>query len=140
MRAPLELPGSAQRVEGRVRLIANEVDRATRLGKVRIGLPADVPARIGSFASGTIELARREVLAVPASAVLRSESSAAVMVVRDGRVALAAVEPGVTDAGFVEIRKGLVAGDTIVARAAAFLRDGDAVHAVRMAVAEAAGQ
>jgi HlyD family secretion protein len=140
MWAKLELPGSAQRVEGRVRLIANEVDRATRLGKVRIALPADVPARIGSFASGTIELARREVIAVPASAVLRNENSAAVMVVRDGRVALAAVEPGVTDAGFVEIRKGLSAGDIVVARAAAFLRDGDAVHAVQMAAAEAGAQ
>lgn len=140
MRARLELPGSARRVEGSVRLIANEVDRATRLGKVRIGLPADVPARIGSFASGTIELARREVVAVPASAVLRSESSAFVMVVRDGRVALAPVEPGVTDAGFVEIRKGLGAGETVVARAAAFLRDGDAVRAVHMAEAKAAAQ
>jgi HlyD family secretion protein len=140
MRARLELPGSAQRVEGRVRLIATEVDRATRLGKVRIALPADVAARIGSFASGTIELARREVVAVPASAVLRNESSASVMVVRDGRVALAAVEPGVTDAGFVEIRKGLGAGDTVVVRAAAFLRDGDAVRAVHMAAAKAGAQ
>jgi HlyD family secretion protein len=140
MRARLELPGSAQRVEGSVRLIATEVDRATRLGKVRIALPADLPARIGSFASGTIELARREVVVVPASAVLRSENSASVMVVRHERVALAAVEPGVTDAGFVEIRKGLVAGDTVVAQAAAFLRDGDAVRAIHMADAKAAAQ
>jgi len=52
------------------------------------------------------------------------------MVVRDGRVELRTVEAGVIDRGFSEIRGGLAAGETVVARAAAFLRDGDEVRSV----------
>jgi RND family efflux transporter MFP subunit len=133
MRARLRLPGGEPAVEGHVRLIANEVDRTTRLGKVRIALPAASAARIGSFASGSIEIARRTAIGVPASALQRSETGASVMLVRDGRVALRTVETGVTNRDVTEVRSGLAAGDTVVARAAAFLRDGDEVRSIDLA-------
>lgn len=132
MPATLELPGGDRAIEGHVRLIANEVDRATRLGKVRIALPAGSPARIGSFATGSVQVARHPAIGVPASAVLRTESGANLMVVQDGRVALRAIMAGVTNRGFTEIRSGLSVGEMVVARAAAFLRDGDEVRSVDM--------
>lgn len=137
MAARIDLPGSDRPVVGRLRLIASEVDRATRLGKVRIALPPGAPARIGSFATGSVEVARRPALGVPASAVLRGEAGAGVMVVREGRVELRAVRAGVTNVGFTEIRDGLAAGDVVVARSAAFLRNGDEVRSVDIADKEA---
>jgi HlyD family secretion protein len=130
MPATMELPGGGRPVEGHVRLISNEVDRTTRLGKVRIAVPAGSAARIGSFATGVVRIAGRPAIGVPASAVVRSETGVSVMVVRDGRVELRTVEAGVIDRGFSEIRGGLAAGETVVARAAAFLRDGDEVRSV----------
>jgi RND family efflux transporter MFP subunit len=130
MRARLRLPGGESAVDGHVRLLSNEVDRTTRLGKVRIALPSGSAARIGSFASGSIEIARRTAIGVPASALQRSETGASVMLVQDGRVVLRAVEAGVTNRDFTEVRSGLAAGDTVVARAAAFLRDGDEVRSI----------
>src|SRR5215208_8354805 len=57
-------------IAGRIRNIFPEVDRATRLGKVRIALPKDESLRIGSFARGTVEVARRTGVAVPLSAIV----------------------------------------------------------------------
>lgn len=136
----IALPGSDQSVNGLVRLISSEVDRTNRLGKVRIALPAGSPARIGSFATAAVEVVRRPAIGVPASAVVRSETGASVMVVSAGRVALRAVEPGVIDGGFTEIRRGLAEGDVVVARAAAFLRDGDEVRSVDMAAGREAAR
>jgi HlyD family secretion protein len=58
--APARIGGdSGSLIEGRVRNVFPEVDRATRLGKVRIALPKDAALHIGSFARGTVEIARR---------------------------------------------------------------------------------
>ncbi len=46
-------------VEGKVRRVYPEVDRMTRLGKVRIRLADDPALRIGAFAPGSVEIARR---------------------------------------------------------------------------------
>jgi HlyD family secretion protein len=50
------------------------------------------------------------------------------MVVRDGRVEARRVEAGIVEGATVEIRDGLAEGETVVARAAAFLRPGDRVR------------
>ena len=42
--------GNGERVEGSVRVVYPEVDKATRLGKVRIKLQPDPRLRIGTFA------------------------------------------------------------------------------------------
>jgi HlyD family secretion protein len=130
MAAAITLPGSDGQVTGRVRLIASEVDKATRLGKVRIALPAEANARIGSFAAGVVEIERRSAVSVPASAVTQTAGGDTVEVVRDNRVALRKVVTGITNDAAVELRSGLSPGETVIARAAAFLRDGDAVRVV----------
>ena len=130
MQAKITLPGVEGEVEAHVRLISQEVDKTTRLGKVRFALPLDAPARIGSFASGVAIVARRSGVAVPTSAVIRADDGDFVQVVKDGRIEQRKIKVGVTNQRLTEAREGLVAGETVVARAAAFLRPGDAVRPI----------
>jgi HlyD family secretion protein len=130
MPAILRLPGVADPVRGRVRLISEEIDRASRTGKVRIALSDPSHARIGAFASGEVELARRDGLGAPEAALQREGESARLYVVHDGRVEERVVTPGIVEGAEVEIKDGLAEGESIVARAAAFLRPGDRVRAM----------
>ena len=116
---------------GKVRRVYPEVDRSTRLGKVRIRLDDDPSLRIGAFARGDVEVARRTGVSVPVSSLLYAvDGRASLLVVRDGRVEARAVTPGLSAEGVMEIRAGLAAGESVVVRAGSFLRDGDRVRAV----------
>jgi HlyD family secretion protein len=97
---------------------------------VRLALAAGAPARVGSFASGEIAIARSEGVAVPASAVERDGAGARALVVRDGVVEVRRVAVGIADGDALEILSGVAPGESVVARAAAFLRAGDRVRAV----------
>ncbi|MBX9932740.1 MAG: efflux RND transporter periplasmic adaptor subunit [Methylobacterium sp.] len=126
---------------GRVRRIDPEIDRATRLGKVRISLAPDPALRIGAFARGRVEVARRTGVTVPLSAVLyRADGSANVLIARDGKVEARRIVPGLSAAGYLEVRSGIAADEAVVARASSFLRDGDRVRAVQAATADAAAK
>lgn len=117
-------------VTGKVRLVSPEIDKATRLGRVRIFLGTNPALRIGGFARGVIETAKSRGIAVPASAVLYGAEGAYVQVVKDDRVATRRVVIGLASGGLVEIKKGLEEGDVVVAKSGTFLRDGDAVRPV----------
>lgn len=128
--------GAEQPIPGTIRLIASEVDKATRLGRIRIALPTAAAGRIGAFASAVVEITSREGVAVPASAVTRGERGRAVQVVVDGRVEVRRVETGLAFRDLVELTEGVKPGETVVARAAAFLRAGDAVRPIGPQVRE----
>ena len=130
MPAELKLPGVEGAVAGHVRLVDQEVDKASRTGKARIALDDVSHAHIGAFASGEVERARREGVSAPASALTRDGDSARLDVVRDGKVEERQVTPGIVNGDAVEIKQGLAEGESIVARAAAFLRPGDRVRPV----------
>jgi HlyD family secretion protein len=130
MSAQLALPGVADKVSGTVRLIATEVDKASRTGRVRIALDPGARAHVGGFASAEITLTRSQGVGVPASAVARDATGARALVVRDGVVEQRKVTIGVAEGDAVEIAGGVNAGEMVVARAAAFLRPGDRVSAV----------
>src|SRR5580658_1847273 len=128
MSAELKLPGVDGPVSGRLRLVNQEVDKASRTGKVRIALEDVSRAHIGAFASGQVELARRDGVGVPATALQRDGDEARLDVVRDGKVEVRQVKAGVADGGWVEIQAGVADGESVVQRAAAFLRAGDRVR------------
>ena len=128
MPAELKLPGVEGAIVGRVRLVNQEVDKASRTGKVRIALEDVSRAHIGAFASGSVELARRQGVGVPATALERDGDEARLDVVRDGKVEVRQVKAGVSDGGWVEIEAGVADGESVVQRAAAFLRAGDRVR------------
>lgn len=128
--------GTEAPLAGSVRLIASEVDKATRLGRIRIALPTASPGRIGAFATAIVEIAARDGVAVPASAVTRGERGRVVQVVVNDRVEMRKVETGLAFRDVVEVTEGVGPGETVVARAAAFLRSGDAIRPIRPAVKE----
>jgi HlyD family secretion protein len=124
------MSSSGREVEGTVRLVAQEVDKATRLGHVRIFLGNNPELKIGAFGRGTIETGRSRGIAVPLSAVLYSEDGPSVQVVAGGKVSTHAVKTGLETAGMIAVTGGLTSGDLVVAKAGTFLRDCDAVRPV----------
>jgi RND family efflux transporter MFP subunit len=127
--ASLALNGGRTLV-GSVRLLPAEVDRISRLGKVRIALPADPAFRVGAFARAQVVLAQRNGIAVPSSAVAYGAAGATVQVVKDDKVEVRPVTPGISAGGMTEIVNGLSAGEQVVAKAMAFLRNGDSVRPI----------
>src|SRR5882672_10031068 len=117
-------------IPGTVRLVSPEVDRNTRLGRVRIFLGDNAGLRVGAFARGSVETASGRGLAVPASAILYGPDGASVQVVRANRVETRKVKTGLVAGALTEVREGLSEGDVVVARSGTFLRDGDAVRPV----------
>jgi len=128
-RARVEVAGLGE-IAGTVRLVSPEVDKGTRLGRVRIFLGDNPGLRVGAFARGNIETAAGHGLAVPASAVLYGPEGASVQLVRANRVETRRIKPGLAAGALVEVREGLAEGDLVVARSGTFLRDGDAVRPV----------
>ncbi len=116
--------------EGKVRLVSPEVDKTTRLGRVRIFLGVNPVLRIGSFARGRIETSTSHGLAVPSSAVTFENELASVQVVKNNKVQKRAVTVGLASNDLVEIKSGVEEGDLVVTRAGTFLRDGDVVRPV----------
>jgi RND family efflux transporter MFP subunit len=127
--ARVEVAGLGE-VTGSVRLVAAEVDKATRLGRVRIFLGDNPGLRVGAFARGSIATASGTGLAVPASAILYGPDGATVQVVNANRVETRKIKTGLAAGALVEVRDGLAEGDLVVARSGTFLRDGDAVRSV----------
>lgn len=124
-------PAGGKAVEGRIRLLPAEVDSTTRLGKVRVSLPADPALRVGAFARAVVTVASRSGLAVPSPAVLFADNGRQrVQLVRDGKIEERLVRTGIVADGWTEILEGVAQGDEVIARAGAFLRDGDAVRPV----------
>jgi len=123
--------GMNQPIAGQVRLISPEVDRLTRLGRVRISLPVAAAGSIGAFARGLIEIDRRVGLTVPVSAVTYRRDLATVQVVEKGNVVRSRiVRIGLAGEGKVELIEGVQEGATVVARAGTFVRDGDVITPV----------
>jgi HlyD family secretion protein len=127
--ARVEVAGVGE-IAGKVRLVSPEVDKATRLGRVRIYLGDNPALRVGGFARGVIETATSHGLAVPASAVLYGPDGPSVQVVRDHKVETRPVKIGLSVGALAEVREGLAEGELVVSRSGTFLRDGDAVRPV----------
>lgn len=122
--------GATQALQGEIRLIAPEVDKASRLGRVRIALKDNPPVAIGSFARGVIETGRKNNLVLPLSAITYTRAGATVQAVKDARVTTKKVELGLIGDGRAEIVSGLAEGESVVARAGTFVRDGDVITPV----------
>lgn len=117
-------------LEGRVRLVSAEVDRASRLGRVKIALPDDPRLKSGAYGRAVITLGEIKGLTVPQSAVMFDADGAYVLTVKDGVVGVHRIVPGLKKGGRILVADGLSTEDAVVARAGSFLRDGDRVTPV----------
>ncbi|KXG86285.1 hemolysin secretion protein D [Agrobacterium bohemicum] len=129
-RAIITVAGGRNKIEGKVRLVSPTVDATTRLGSVHILLPTDSPARAGMYGSAEVVIASANALALPLSAVTSGRDGSTTRRVENGVVKQVAVEIGIQDGGFVEIKNGISAGDVVVEKAGAFVRDGDKINPV----------
>lgn len=133
-RANVTLSGSRTTIEGKVRIVSPTVDQSTRLGLVHIFITDESAARSGMYASADIIVAEKSDIALPLSAVTTGRDGSTARKVEDGVVKQVKVTTGIQDGGFVEISEGLKDGDTVVAKAGAFVRDGDKITPVTEAV------
>jgi len=130
MTAAIKVPGLADPVDGTVRLVSEEIDKASRTGKVRIALDPAARLRVGAFASGEVAVAESRGIGAPATALQRETEGAKVLVVNGDVVEARSVMLGIAEGDWVEVTQGIGEGEQIVARAAAFLRSGDRVRAL----------
>jgi RND family efflux transporter MFP subunit len=121
---------------GHIRRVPVEIDRVSRLGRIRIALPAGAAVRIGAFARARIVVSEARGVAIPASALTYEGGRTFVQVIRDNRVEARSVEIALVAQGLVSLRNGVAAGERVVARATAFLRPGDTVRMQEAAMPE----
>jgi HlyD family secretion protein len=128
--ASLTLAGADAPRGGTIRLVEPSIDAVTRMGRARITLDAPQGIRSGMFAEATVLVAERETLAVPISAIGTAKGQTTVLKVTGDMAARVPVQTGIRAEGWVEILSGLAEGDLIVAKAGAFVRDGDRISPV----------
>jgi HlyD family secretion protein len=122
--------GQPDTLTGTVRLVEPAIALASRLGQARVTIDDPTLVRTGMFMDAEVLVAERETLSVPVTAVGASDSGATLMRVTDGLVERVPIELGIRDGAFVEVLSGVAAGDLIVTKAAAFVRDGDRINPV----------
>ena len=127
MVAQITLP-DGNTILGKVRTVSPIVDMQTRNAIVFVDIAAE-SAKAGMFARGTFDIGSKEVLTLPAAAIVMKDGFAYVMQVGvDGRVKQLKVQLGERQGANVEII-GLDAAinSNFVASGGAFLADGDLV-------------
>jgi HlyD family secretion protein len=129
-KASIAVNGYDKALVGDVALISPEVDQATRMGKAHIKLAEGVRIPLGAFGRATISLAKGEGVALPLTAVTFGEDGPTVQVVKNGKVEVRKVITGLVSTTDIEITDGVAPGETFVARAGSFVRDGDVVNPV----------
>ncbi len=82
------------------------------------------------YASAEIVISEANALALPLSAVTTGRNGSTARKVEDNVVKQVKIETGIQDGGFVQVVSGLSAGDMVVAKAGAFVRDGDKIAPV----------
>ncbi|MBP2548728.1 HlyD family secretion protein [Neorhizobium galegae] len=131
--ARIAVNGGSDTLSGTVRLVAPTVDPVTRLGAVHITVDENSGAKAGMYGTAEIIITETTALTLPQSAVNTDRHGSIARKVEDNVVKQVTIETGIQSKGFVEIRSGLSEGDVVVAKAGAFVRDGDRITPVRAA-------
>ena len=131
-KAKIALAGSRDALPGSVRLISPTIDPVTRLGTVHIALDDSGKARAGMYGSATVVIDTAEALALPLTAILTgSDGETTARKVETDTVQQVKVTTGIQDGAYIQIVSGLKSGDEVVAKAGAYVRDGDKITPVR---------
>ena len=127
LEAKLTLP-DGNTITGKVRTSSPIIDMQTRNAIVFVTIPAG-SAKAGMFARGTFNIGTKEVLTLPATAVVLKDGFAYVMLVNaDKRVQQVKIQTGEREGAIVEvIEMDAAINNEFVASGGAFLADGDLV-------------
>ncbi len=121
----------AVRAVGRVREVAPQADPVTRTFRVRVGLD-DPPAamRLGSTVTGNITQEGAAAIAIPATALTRTQGQPAVWIVdpKASTVSLHPIDVASYDLAQVIVGQGLQPGDVVVTAGVQSLRPGEKVR------------
>ena len=128
--AHLRLVGAKTPLKGTLRLVEPTIGTTSRLGRARIAVEDETGVRAGMYVEAEILVAEHDVIAVPVTAVGSGPDGTSVMKVTGDSVQRVAVQTGIRDGGWVEILSGLSAGDQVVTKAGAFVRDGDRINPI----------
>jgi len=124
----VEVSLDEQRVPGRVSEIVPAVDAASRAYLVKIDLPVVANLRSGMFGRAWFGTGTRNVMTVPASAVVERGQLQSVYVIEDGFAHNRLVTTGKRGVNGVEVLSGLSDNEKIVSPAIATLADGSRVE------------
>jgi multidrug efflux pump subunit AcrA (membrane-fusion protein) len=129
--ARIKIIGAGE-VDGRVRRLSPTIEPNSQLGQVTVGVTGTNKRLLVNSSGRALITTGRSCsnVSVPLTAILYGSAGTVVQVVKRQRVETRQVDVGLMSAGNVEITKGLVEGDIVVARAGALLREGDPVRPV----------
>jgi membrane fusion protein, multidrug efflux system len=119
------------RATGRVREVAPQADAATRTFQVKVGIIDPPPAmRLGATVTGSITLAVRPGMPIPASALTQADGHPAVWVVdpETQTVSLRGIDVAQYDPATVLVSNGIDIGDRVVTAGVQTLRPGQKVR------------
>jgi HlyD family secretion protein len=134
--AAITVNGMDKEIMGEVKLISPEVNSTTRIGIAHIKVADGARIPLGAFGRAKISLAAADGVALPLTAVTFGDNGPTVQIVKDGKVQVRKVITGLVGTSDIEITDGVAAGETYVARAGSFVRDGDAVTPVKLESAQ----
>lgn len=123
------LPGRT--FSGTVDRVSPVVDTGTGTFRVVAAFSGEAGLQPGMFGRLGINYDQRaDALVVPRNALLEDGGQPAVYVVRDGKAQRTTLKLGYDDAGWIEVRDGLKAGEEVVIAGKAALREGSAVQVI----------
>lgn len=123
------LPGKT--FTGVVDRVSPVIDTGKGTFRVIAAFAGEGELQAGMFSRLSINYDQRaDALVVPRTALLEDGGEPAVYVVRDGKALRTGLKLGYDDAGWVEVREGLKAGDSVVVAGKAALREGSAVQVI----------
>jgi len=126
---PIDRTGG-KAIEGKIKMIGQDVDPASRLVDARVSLPEDAGLLLDSYVLGMVDRASDDALIVPRDSVLPDESGFTLFTVKDGHAVKHTVKVGIENDNEAQvIADDLKAGDAVVTVGNLELEDGMAVDA-----------
>jgi RND family efflux transporter MFP subunit len=124
----VEVDGQAAPIQARVAQLSPAADPVSRLFLVKLDTAAP-GLRSGLFARALFPQGERQVLAVPASALVTRAGISGVFVAKpDGQVEFRMVQKGAVQDGRVEVQAGLNPGERVVTQGAERIENGDKIR------------
>ncbi len=122
------LTGDKQRHPARIRVISPRIDPITRMANVRLSFPASFFIPVNTFCTALFTLPAKQGLIAPATAVQRDAQGSYVWIVRDDNTVERREVTIVARNGGEMLIEGIEENRLIVARAGAFLQEGDRIR------------